>query len=388
MKITRVTVIPDRYTAATFDPSRYRGLAGARLQDTVIEVRQDGLVLDLSGVTLDGEGAGGVGIWVHDCHDVTIENGVLTGFHYGIQAHNVSNLNIRGCVVSDNTNPTDAGWLPDTVAPVEEGFGGGLYLYKVRHSVIENNQLNNNFNGVSLVRSEHNVIGGNHASYCGNVGIYLLRSSHNEVLHNLAEHCIRYTGRFWCDTADSAGILLEDGSNHNRIVGNSLRYSGDGFFIRAPHNREPSNHNFISGNDGSYSPNNAFEAVFSSENVFEDNIANFSNYGFWLGYSTDTTVKRNEIRACRFDGIAIEHGQDNRIEDNHIERNRNGIRLWSDPAPEGQTSLDLPTRRYTISANQITGSRDCAISATEDHQLDLQSNHLQRNRRDHTLQPL
>ena len=218
--------------------------------------------------------------------------------------------------MSDNTNPTDAGWLPDTVAPVEEGFGGGIHLYKVRHSVIENNQLNNNFNGVSLVRSEHNVIGGNHASYCGNVGIYLLKSSHNEVLHNLAEHCIRYTDRFWCDTADSAGILLEDGSNHNRIVGNSLRYSGDGFFIRAPHNREPSNHNFISGNDGSYSPNNAFEAVFSSENVFEDNVANYSNYGFWLGYSTKTTVKGNEIRACRFDGIAIEHGQDNRIEDN------------------------------------------------------------------------
>ena len=277
-------------------------------------------MLDLSGVTLDGEGAGGVGIRVHDCDDVTIENGVITGFHYGIQAHNVSNLNIRGCVVSDNTNPTDAGWLPDTVAPVEEGFGGGIHLYKVRHSVIENNQLNNNFNGVSLVRSEHNVIGGNHASYCGNVGIYLLKSSHNQVLHNLAEHCIRYTDRFWCDTADSAGILLEDGSNHNRIVGNSLRYSGDGFFIRAPHNREPSNHNFISGNDGSYSPNNAFEAVFSSENVFEDNVANYSNYGFWLGYSTNTTVKGNEIRACRFDGIAIEHGQDNRIEEQPASR--------------------------------------------------------------------
>ena len=33
---------------------------------------------------------------------------------------------------------------------MEEGFGGGIYLYKVRHCVIENNQLNNNFNGVSL----------------------------------------------------------------------------------------------------------------------------------------------------------------------------------------------------------------------------------------------
>ncbi len=384
--MTHVSVTPGRYTGDTFDPSPYRGLNRAPAQGAVIEIRQDGLVLDLSGVTLDGEG-GGVGIRIHDCDDVTIVNGVLVGFHYGIHVDNVSNLNIRGCVVSDNTNPTDAGWLPDIEAPVEEGFGGGIYLYNVRHSVIENNQLNNNFNGVSLVRSERNVVGGNHASYCGNVGIYLLKSSHNEVLHNLAEHCIRYTDRFWCDTADSAGILLEDGSNHNRIVGNSLRYSGDGFFIRA-HNREPSNHNFIFGNDGSYSPNNAFEAGFSSGNVFEDNIANFSNYGFWLGYSTDTTVKGNEMRACRFDGIAIEHGQDNRIEDNRIEKNRNGIRLWSNPPSEKQTRRDLPTRRYTVSGNRITDSRDCGILATEDHEVGLEGNRFEGNRREYARRPV
>ena len=260
-----VNLIPDRYTKHTFDPSRYEGLEPVSSRGAIIEVCTDGVSLDLSGVVLDGEGSGGVGIWVHDCENVTVMNGVVIGFHYGIHADNVTNLNIQGCVVSDNTTPPDAGWLSDTEAPVEEGFGGGIYLYNVSHSVIENNQVNNNFNGISLVRSEHNVIGGNHASYCGNVGIYLLTSSHNEVLHNLAEHCIRYTDRFWCDTADSAGILLENGSNHNRIIGNSLRYSGDGFFIRGG-NRTPSNHNFISGNDASYSPNNAFEAVFSAHN--------------------------------------------------------------------------------------------------------------------------
>ncbi len=326
-----VSVIPDRYTKGTFKPSRYRGLQTPSSPGVIVEVCADRLVLDLSGVVLDGEGNGGAGIWVHDCNDVTIVNGIVIGFHYGIRAENVSSLKIQGCVVSDNTNPLDAGWLPDMEAPVEEGFGGGIYLRQVRHSTIENNLVNNNFNGISLVRSEYNTIRGNNASYCGNVGIYLLRSSHNGVLHNRAEHCIRYTDRFWCDTADSAGILLEDGSNYNRVTGNSLRYSGDGFFIRA-HNREPSNHNFISGNDASYSPNNAFEAVFSSGNVFEDNVANYSNYGFWLGYSTDTTVRNNEIRANRLDGIAIEHGRYNRIEGNRIEGNRNGTRLWSGPA--------------------------------------------------------
>ena len=383
--MTYVSIIPDRYTRHTFKPSQYRGLGAASSPESVIEVCTDGLVLDLSGMVLDGEGAGGVGIWVHDCKDVTIVNGVIIGFHYGIRAENVSNMNLRGCIVSDNTNPRDAGWLPDTEAPVEEGFGGGVYLFKVRHSVVENNQVNNNFNGVSLVRSEHNIIRENHASYCGNVGIYLLMSSHNEILHNLAEHCIRYTDRFWCDTADSAGILMESGSNHNRIIGNSLRYGGDGFFIRA-NNREPSNDNFISGNDASYSPNNAFEAGFSSGNIFEDNISNYSNYGFWLGYSTNTMVRRNEIKSSRFDGIAIEHGQDNRIEDNRIEGNRNGIRLWSNLTPKGQASRDLPLRNYAISGNQIEDSRDCGIFVTEDHEVGLRENSFQGNRRDYVRQ--
>ena len=189
-----VSVIPDRYTRATFNPSEYPGLKATPAPGAIIEVCSDGLVLDLSGAVLDGEGNGGVAVWVHDCSDVTIANGVVIRFHWGIRAENVGNLTLRNCVVSDNTNPLDAGWLSDTEAPVEEGFGGGIYLREVWRSTIEGNQVNNNFNGISLVRCEYNTIRDNNASYCGNVGIYLLRSSHNEVRHNRAEHCIRYAG--------------------------------------------------------------------------------------------------------------------------------------------------------------------------------------------------
>ena len=205
--MARVRLVPDRYTRGTFEPSQYAGLEAPASSGAVIEVRTDGVTLDLSGVALDGERKGGVGIWIHDCQDVTIANGIIIGFHYGIRAENVSNLNISDCVVTDNTNPLDAGWLPDIEAPVEEGFGGGIYLYRVRNGVIKNNQTGNNFNGISLVRSDHNVVSGNRASYCGNVGIYLLKSSRNEISNNQADHCIRHTDRFWCDTADSAGDI-------------------------------------------------------------------------------------------------------------------------------------------------------------------------------------
>ena len=46
--MTYVSVTPGRYTRGTFDPSRYQGLQETPPQGTVIEIREDGLVLDLS----------------------------------------------------------------------------------------------------------------------------------------------------------------------------------------------------------------------------------------------------------------------------------------------------------------------------------------------------
>lgn len=376
-----VTLIPDRYTKSNFDPRRYRGLVQNGTAPCLVEVSDDGVVLDLNGSVLDGENSPTAGILLHDCNGVVIKNGMVKGFYQGIRAVNVARLKIENCVVSDNHNPAEVGWLPDSNEPVEEGFGGGIYLLRVSDSAVEGNRLNNNFNGISLVRSDRNRVTGNNASYCGNVGIHLLESSHNAVEDNWADHCIRYTDRFWCDTADSAGILLEERSNHNRIVGNSLRYSGDGFFIRA-NNRHGCNHNYVARNDASFSPNNAFEAVFSQHNVFEENVANFSNYGFWLGYSTDTTVRANWIRSNRLDGIAIECGQRNQIEGNKIEGNRNGIRLWGGDSPERRDRGETAAAGYKVVANEIKGSRERGILITEDHQAFLEGNIVENNRRD------
>ena len=232
-----------------------------------------------------------------------------------------------------------------------------------------------NFNGIELVRCSRVIVSETDASHCSNVGIHLLRSTHCTVEKCRAEHCIRFTDRFWNDTADSAGILIEEFSHHNRIIDNSLRYSGDGLFIRA-NNRHSSDNNYIARNDGSYSPNNAFEAVFSSGNVFEDNIADGANYGFWLGYSRQTVVRGNRIRSNRLDGIAIEHGSDNIIEGNNIAANRNGVRLWWTPSDLG----DDPSTRYIIRDNRITESRAHAIYITDTTDVALSSNDLRNNR--------
>lgn len=362
---------PDRYTAA--NPVPHGRSSGDHLpsDSCLLEVSTDGVMVNLNGSVLDGENTVNAGIYVHDCRDVTIKKGMVRAFYVGIRAVNVENLNIENCVVSDNHNPTDVEWLPDADDPKEEGFGAGIYLFRVFDSVIQGNLLNNNFNGLSLVRSKRNRIAGNNASYSGNLGIHLLGSSHNVVGDNQADHCIRYTGRFWCDTADSAGVLLEEDSHHNRITGISLRYSGDGFFIRA-NNGHSCDHNYIARNDASFSPNNAFETGFSQHNVFEENVASFSNYGFWLGFSSDTVVRHNRILANRLDGIAIDSGNQNNIQGNKIQGNRNGVRLWS--GRPGELS-----QITSVVRNEINASRECAVLVGKGQLASVEDNMLNSN---------
>ena len=362
---------PDRYTAA--NPVPHGRSSGDHLpsDSCLLEVSTDGVMVNLNGSVLDGENTINAGIYVHDCRDVTIKKGMVRAFYVGIRAVNVENLNIENCVVSDNHNPTDVEWLPDADDPKEEGFGAGIYLFRVFDSVIQGNLLNNNFNGLSLVRSKRNRIAGNNSSYSGNLGIHLLGSSHNVVGDNQADHCIRYTGRFWCDTADSAGVLLEEDSHHNRITGISLRYSGDGFFIRA-NNGHSCDHNYIARNDASFSPNNTFEAGFSQHNVFEENVASFSNYGFWLGFSSDTVVRHNRILANRLDGIAIDSGNQNNIQGNKIQGNRNGVRLWS--GRPGELS-----QITSVVRNEINASRECAVLVGKGQLASVEDNMLNSN---------
>ena len=125
-------------------------------------------------------------------------------------------------------------------------------------------------------------------------GIRLDGSTGNLVRGNVADYVDRR--RYGTDSDDSAGILLVSGANDNQIISNSFTHSGDGFFLGNTCARA-SFRNYVYGNDGSFSPHNAFEATFSSGNVFDRNWANDSNYGFWLGYSYDSRITRNEISA-------------------------------------------------------------------------------------------
>lgn len=91
----------------------------------------------------------------------------------------------------------------------------------------------------------------------------------------------------------------------------------------------------------------------------------FSSYGFWLGYSYNTTVEANEI-VGNGNGVDIDHGQHNTIADNKL-TNTNGpaVQLTSDGSANfPQVCLALPNQ--TASATTLV-TRNTFIESNNFH---------------------
>ncbi|MDZ4754551.1 MAG: NosD domain-containing protein [Phycisphaerae bacterium] len=344
-------------TDTTFVPGTYSLPDG-------ISIGASDLDLDMNGAVLVGAGGAAYGITCIGHSNVTITGGGLHGYYYGIRVETGDAVTIANCNLSDNyVDPASRGggapFLNINAGPTLPNFtnlGGGLYMRTVSGAVITNNVMRNQENGIDLYSVTNSTISGNDGSFNTGWGLHLNASTGNDINGNVFDHCTRP------GLGDSAGVLLVNGSHNNQIIKNSFRFSGDGFFIGNEHGC-PSNNNLVQGNDGSAAGANAFEATFSSGNQFIDNIANGSNYGFWLGYShSGNVIKGNEIRANNTNGIEIEHGQNNIIEDNLIANNGGkGIVLRTDgsaPFPPAQfPCLALPNQAastgYTIRDNVI-----------------------------------
>lgn len=333
----------------------------------VIEIAGDDVTLNLTGVTLTSgikNPWDRVGIGVHsEGHNrITILGGAIHGYRYGLFIQDVSpGIKVIGTDVSDNraqkllSTPTHfdpRDWVDIFHLDAWESYGAGLYLKNVEYGWVKNVSARNEQNGILLANVTHSTVLDNDASHNSGWGIGLFNSSWNNILDNHADWDVRCEGKTYSAGCDSAGVLLMNGSDHNRIVGNSFVHSGDGYFVSKPHTGHSSDDNYVAFNDGSYSPHNAFESTFTSGDQFYRNRADHADYGFWLGFSRNTTVTDNHIQGCKHDGIAIEHGSGNFIVRNEIIQNgRAGIHLFRrQPVPD-------PSRNYVILQNQISENR-------------------------------
>ena len=338
--------------SVTFEPGVYNVEDVA--EDGLIFIAGDGITLDGSGVYINGLDFGGYGIVMNGHSGLTLRHFDIQGFLYAVRIQNAQEVLIESSSLSSNRKETTEFWLDINI---NHGFyGGGILFEGVTSSTVQSNTLTNQSIGVELFGSDHNTIVGNTISSGpeGNEagqnscwGIRLHSSTFNLIQNNRADYVDRE--RYGLESGDAAGVLLVVGSDDNRVVGNSITHSGDGFFIGNEWGA-PSNRNYVAGNDGSYSPHNAFETTFSDGNVFVDNVASYSDYGFWLGYSYNTRVTGNDIAGNASDGIAVDRGHDNELDHNRIAGNQSGIHLWDDGTPD---SADYAIHHNWIAQNSV-----------------------------------
>jgi len=325
----------------------------------------NGITIGAGGISLDGNGAviygddSGYGVYASGRNGVTVANLTVRDYFHGTHFHDCDDLTVEDCNVWDTPELPEGSIFLNIFDGPNGSYAHAMWFRSCARPTIRGNDVSEQQNGISLFNCDSALIEGNYASYNSGWGIYFYDTDNSTVQNNEADYCTRLYGSW--SGADAASFLIVYNSDNNDILSNSFVGGGDGVFLAgATHNLEsrPCNNNYFAGNDCSGSPNNGFEATFSQGNVFENNLSDNCNYGYWLGYSHQTTVRANQANSCATAGVAIEHGRNNIIEGNTLCGNGKGIWLWTDDDaslvsafPEAKDSYG-----YTIDDNTVNNN--------------------------------
>ena len=368
--------------SAVIVPAEYR-LAPPAGDSAVIRVRGEGIVVDFAGAALvgaDPDGppdlARGIAILVEGGQGVTIRGARIRGYKIGILARGVRRLSLLDNDLSHNWKPklwsglgheSLVDWLSYHQNDTDEWlrYGAAVYLAAVTGAEIRGNVARQGMNGLLLTRSTGVRIWNNDFSFNSGLGIGLYRSSRNTIMHNRADWCMRgYVHGVYSRGQDSAALLLYEQSSHNIVAYNSMTHSGDGVFLWAGQSTMDTgtggaNDNLFFGNDFSFAAANGIEVTFSRNRIIGNRLDG-SNYGIWGGYSYESEIRGNRF-VRNTTGVAIEHGQDNRILENEFRSHQTAIRLWWNrlaPSDWGYPKYrDTRSRDYRIERNTFIADR-------------------------------
>lgn len=356
-------------------------------QDTKLEPKvyllPEGITIDSDNVVLDGHGAtiigtdktASQGIKVSGRKNIVIKNLRILNYYHGISIKQSAGIEISHCTITLTTEIQSNTLFLDIWKPAADAYGGAIFLEQVTDAKIYDNDVQHQMNGVLSYQCKDLNVVNNLANYCSGFGFHLFETTNSTFENNYADYCCRYylSGSSSHLGADAAGFLIIYKSCNNIFRRNFARLGGDGFFLAGltPDGIDVGcNNNLFEENDASYSPNNAFEGVFSKGNIYQRNKANHSNYGFWLGFSSDCTLKDNQIYHNRQAGIAVENGIDFKVLNNDIQNNVHGILIWTrfydflKKVPD----MNATSRDWLIERNKLFQNKKAIrIAANQDH---------------------
>jgi parallel beta-helix repeat protein len=356
-------------------------------KDTKLEPKvyllPEGITIDSDNVTLDGHGATIIGAGKADSQgirifgrkNIIIKNLRVLNYYHGISVKKSAGIEISHCSFTLTTEIQANTLFLDIWKPATDSYGGGIFLEQVMDASIHDNDLQHQMNGLLSYQCKRLNVTNNLANYCSGFGFHVFETCDSTFANNYADYCCRYylSNASSHLGADAAGFLIIYKSCNNVFRKNFARLGGDGFFLAGltPDGIDVGcNNNLFEENDASYSPNNAFEGVFSKGNIYRNNKANHSNYGFWLGFSSDCTLKDNQIYNNRQAGIAVENGVNFKVMNNDIQNNTHGILIWTRSYDflKKVPAMNGTSRDWLIEGNRLFQNKKAVrIAANQDH---------------------
>jgi parallel beta-helix repeat protein len=370
------------HKSSTIKKANYQIEGDKDIARPVITVEGNNIVIDFAGAVLDGsmqrqpDEFTGVAVLIKTGTNITIRNLKARGYKIGLMASGIDGLKLENCDFSYNyrqhLNSTQekedlSDWMSYHNNENDEWlrYGAGMYLKECTNAVVSGCRVTGGQNALMMMSCSFVQVFNNDFSFNSGIGLGMYRCTQNQVLYNRINFNVRgYSHGVYNRGQDSAGILVYEQSSNNLFYRNSVTHGGDGFFLWAGQTTMDTgqggcNDNIIAGNDFSYAPTNGVEVTFSRNAIIQNRIFE-CDHGIWGGYSYQTDISGNQFRNNRI-GIAIEHGQDNRIHHNLFLEDEEAIRLWSDrqqPSDWGYAKFrDTRSRGYILVGNSFNHNK-------------------------------
>lgn len=391
-----------RLTESTAIRSGVYNFQSDSLGAPILTIEGNNITVDFLDVIINGANANqmpdsfkGLAILIKNGKNIIIKNLKIKGYKVAVMAVGVENLQILNSDLSYNyrqklysvrERENFQDWMSYHNNEKEEWlrYGAAVYLKNCNNALIKGCRMTQGQNGIMMTNSNNGLFYNNIIEFNSGIGIGLYHSSNNRIMYNQMNFNVRgYSEGFYSRGQDSAGILVYEQSNENIFAYNTATHSGDGFFLWAGQQTMDSgaggcNGNLLYGNDFSFSPTNGIEVTFSSNKIVNNKLEGCT-HGIWGGYSFNSQIIGNQFINNKY-GIAIEHGQDNAIENNIFNNNDFGIYLWerlTQPGDWGYANKrDIQSKNYDIRGNIFTNdsiplriSHSTKVAINDDNQF-------------------
>jgi len=330
-----------------------------------------GITIDLNGNVIDGVSFG-VGIRNDGFDGVTIRNGRIQEFDYGVQLTSGTRRNhVTRLTISRNElagvqlfNAGGKNRVTNSVIELQSGDGVALVDGSSGNRVFRNTIRNNQNNGVFVQRSSGNRIARNGITGNSNRNVQMDSSRGNAVLENtlagsgdaaveITSSSSNVLARNTASASGDAGFVLTR-SWGNRLLGNSSTANSDaGVFLQY------SNKNALIGNRFNRNPA-GIDLAHSNANVVESNTANANTgNGINLEDSHNNRIRRNRVSGNQATGIYVVNeapeAGDGAVRGNIISRNS--------ASRNGRGGLEIASPGQTITGNRTNWNSGWGIAA-------------------------